>query len=92
MRNGQIGSWGGKESCGLEGACKTVLWSLDFYLGNIEVSLRVLRRKETWSNLVLRKVTVGAVGRMDKKQTRPGQRDKTGGGCRNSSSVDVMVV
>lgn len=34
-----------------------------FYLGNIEGLLRVLRRKESWSNLVFRKTTVGAVGR-----------------------------
>lgn len=46
MRNGQTGIWG-NERLGLEGPCKAVLWNLDFYFANIEVSLRVLRRKET---------------------------------------------
>lgn len=53
MRNGQSGSWGNERS-GLKRPCKAVLWSLDFYLANIEVSLRALKRKETWSNLVFR--------------------------------------
>lgn len=32
--------------------------------------MRVFRRKETWSNLVFRKIIVGAVERIDKKQIK----------------------
>lgn len=55
-----------------------------FILGNIEVSLRVFRRKQTWSNLVFRKVTVDTVKRIDENQARPRQGSEPGGCCNNS--------
>lgn len=61
------------------------MWSLDIYLGNVEVLLRVLSREETWSSLVFRKKTVNAVGRMGKKQIRPGQGGESGGYWNNLS-------